>query len=107
MFLIPKFASGGNFAQLRGSRGSFYDVHSAGYLRLSHEYRAIKDISLMYCLMQAHLDSHCQAVSYSERFRYCELNDKSGLFDEVNSAVKDGWKTYNIINEAAGEGTGM
>ena len=72
----------------------------AGYLRLSYEYRTIKGLSLMYCLMPGHIDSHCKAISYNERIRYCELNDKSGLYDEVDSAVKHNENTpiqYTVI----------
>ena len=100
MFSFPGFAATGvDFKKLR--------PHSAGFFRLSHEYRTLKSVSLMNCLIQAQMDRHCKAISYNEIFRYCELNDKSGLYDEVDSTVAEGWITYNVINETVREGTGM
>ena len=98
--MISNFVTGVNFTKLR--------PHPTGHFRLPHEYRTIKTVSLMKCLIQSRLDNNCRAVSYNERFRYCELNDESGIFDVVDSTNTDtGWKTYNVINETVGKDSGM
>ena len=97
--MISNFVMGVNFTKLR--------PHPTGHFRLSHEYRTIKAVSLMNCMIQNRLDNNCKAVSYNERFRYCELNDKSGIYDVFDSTNTDGWKTYNVFNETAGEESGM
>ena len=80
--MISNFVMGVNFTKLR--------PHPTGHFRLSHEYRTIKAVSLMNCLIQNRLDNNCKAVTYNERFRYCKLNDKSGIYDSIQRTLTDG-----------------